>query len=170
MGYDNPIAEIEAAEAYVPQLECMEQYGPYVYFIRHGEFIKIGSSINPEGRLNQLRRANDGTIKSGISHGEPELVGCYPGSVRDERLLHRQFAHLRVVGEWFKLTEEMGAVAADAGSRQVAVELKISGEDPASPAAYAMFLRRLGPMDRAVDVEAARIHDWGEEMDGLSAA
>jgi hypothetical protein len=65
----------------------------HVYFISFGSFIKIGFSTNLQQRLRALPH--------------DELLATIPGTMRDEKLLHRQFAHLRQQGEWFRKDPEL---------------------------------------------------------------
>lgn len=69
-----------------------------VYFIRCGEFVKIGFSVRPEERLE--------VIQSVMPH-EVVLIGHIPGARRRERELHTRFAHLHHRGEWFRLEPEL---------------------------------------------------------------
>lgn len=65
-----------------------------VYYIRIGEYIKIGTSIRPKARI--------------ASYGVGELLAVEPGDrkIEEERL--RQFAHLRAARrEYFKPAEEL---------------------------------------------------------------
>lgn len=63
-----------------------------VYFVRAGDAIKIGFSINSAGRIAGLQTSN---------HESLELLGTMPGTERDEQRLHAMFQHLRLRGEWF---------------------------------------------------------------------
>lgn len=70
----------------------------WVYFIRGGDFIKIGWSQDPDRRRNDL------------STGSPfklEVIGKVPGSGEDEQSFHRAFSHLRTNGEWFEASPEL---------------------------------------------------------------
>jgi hypothetical protein len=70
--------------------------GPKVYFIRCGDFIKIGFSEQTERRFKSLQTAAAAPLELlGTIHGERELE------------LHRQFAHLRSHGEWFRAAPEL---------------------------------------------------------------
>jgi ParB-like chromosome segregation protein Spo0J len=68
-----------------------------VYFIRSGNLVKIGASIDPEGRLRQIRSANPNA----------ELLAVVPGGFELERELQKKYAHLLREGEWFELTDEL---------------------------------------------------------------
>jgi len=66
-----------------------------VYFIRQGNHVKIGKAGNPRKRFRQLQCANPAPL---------ELLAIIDGPDGHalEKELHRQFAHLRVNGEWFR--------------------------------------------------------------------
>jgi len=69
-----------------------------IYFIECGDFIKIGHSTTPGHRL------------AGIGTGNPYpivLLHVVRGTIRDEKLLHEHFAHLRHRGEWFRRDSEL---------------------------------------------------------------
>lgn len=53
--------------------------------------IKIGYSSNPKSRLPQIR----------CDVPDAVLIGCIPGTVKDEQALHLAFASYRDFGEWF---------------------------------------------------------------------
>jgi hypothetical protein len=71
--------------------------GPYergfIYFLWAGQRIKVGFSSDPAKRV--------GSLKTGI--GDPiRLFLALPGTMGDEKRLHRRLASQRVTGEWFK--------------------------------------------------------------------
>lgn len=69
-----------------------------VYFITDGEAIKIGYSGSAGVRLKALQS----------SHPKPlRILHTIPGSMDDERRLHRQFEHLRIHGEWFRPEQDL---------------------------------------------------------------
>jgi len=59
-----------------------------VYFLRLGSLVKIGFTTNLESRMKVVPHE--------------ELLATMPGTMKDERRLHRQFADLRQTGEWFR--------------------------------------------------------------------
>ena len=66
----------------------------FVYYATSGEgLIKIGTSLDPERRLRAI--------------GCRTLLALEPGGHGTEKRRHRQFAHLRVKGEWFKAAPEL---------------------------------------------------------------
>lgn len=64
-----------------------------VYYIRFGDRIKIGTTTNLANRLTALPF--------------DEVLAVEPGSHFLERSRHKQFAHLRIKGEWFRAEDEL---------------------------------------------------------------
>ena len=76
----------------------------FLYCIANNNgMVKFGFSKNPERRVRSLQTG---------SSEELVLLESIPvpgDRVREyERLLHREFAHLRTRGEWFRITPEDG--------------------------------------------------------------
>ena len=63
-----------------------------VYFIRDGEFVKIGYSDNPKRRMSDLQMANPRKL---------EFLGSFPGGEADEQRLHMVFEQFHIRNEWF---------------------------------------------------------------------
>lgn len=81
-----------------------------VYFIRCEGFVKIGISSDPEQRLKNIQRSGNGTLAPKlIDLTTAEIVVTTPGSFSTESQLHKKFAHLREVGEWFRIDDELTA-------------------------------------------------------------
>jgi hypothetical protein len=78
-----------------------------VYFMRSGDHIKIGTSVNVDARLQEIRKAGSAAFPEGVNVKETILLASIPGSYEQERELHRHFAHLRTVGEWFTAAPEL---------------------------------------------------------------
>ncbi len=72
-----------------------------LYFIRSGQYVKIGVSANPLGRLRQVQTGNP---------IEAELLAVCPGGKDDEAAIHRAFQQHRVSGEWFRATPQLDAL------------------------------------------------------------
>ena len=75
----------------------------YVYFARYWDddrWIKIGFTCNVHRRM----RALDTEPLLVIGTGLPRML---------ERHLHRHFAHLNVIGEWFYATPELSEIVWD---------------------------------------------------------
>lgn len=68
--------------------------GAHLYFIKCGEYIKIGRADNVAQRLSQLRAANPYDV---------ELVYIVEGAGDLEHSLHKQFKDRHHTGEWFRL-------------------------------------------------------------------
>lgn len=64
-----------------------------VYYMRIGDAIKIGVTTNMKARMAQLM--------------PDELLATEPGTDELEKRRHKQFAHLRIRGERFKVTPEL---------------------------------------------------------------
>jgi hypothetical protein len=75
-----------------PDLERSTRLGS-VYFVRLGDRVKIGFSAHLRKRMEVIPHE--------------EFLGRIPGTMRDEKNLHRRFAHLRTTGEWFKADDEL---------------------------------------------------------------
>jgi hypothetical protein len=83
----------------------------YVYFIKCGDYVKIGKSKDPESRLKTLKRPNDSTISpNGLDLSDAELLGYIPGGSFLESSLHQQLYNQRVAGEWFRLETHVAQV------------------------------------------------------------
>lgn len=65
----------------------------WTYFISDGDLIKIGFSIRPRRRVNQVAREIGKPVKT---------LAVVPISVAGEYETHQRFAHLREKGEWFR--------------------------------------------------------------------
>lgn len=67
---------------------------PYVYFIynRDEETIKIGKSVYPGSRLQELQR---------MTKSKLELLKCIKGGRQEEKEHHERFSDFRIHGEWF---------------------------------------------------------------------
>jgi len=139
-------------------LSTFPELGPFVYYIQCGSFIKIGTSINPESRVAQLRRGGK-AIRPSLWVGNPRLIAYLPGNVSKERELHREFAHARDNGEWFVINEELVEHVEDVQQQQCLMELDVhvkyrdrmveSGAWPATDADLgAMYQQHLATKDR----------------------
>lgn len=67
--------------------------GEVVYYMRLGNRVKIGYTSDLPGRMSAIQ--------------PEELLVTEPGGRALELVRHGQFAHLRVVGEWFKWAEPL---------------------------------------------------------------
>lgn len=81
-----------------------------VYFIRCEDYVKIGLSTDPENRLRAIKRSGNGTLAPKlIDLTTAEIVATEPGGHYTESQLHKKFDHLRHVGEWFRVDDELTA-------------------------------------------------------------
>lgn len=74
------------------------KYGGIVYFARRGQKVKIGTTTDPEKRVAELERM------AGAPFDDVVLV---TGGTELEGRLHEMFDHLRGVGEWFRIDNEL---------------------------------------------------------------
>lgn len=69
-----------------------------IYFIKQGEYVKIGFTNRFKTRLNQLQ------VSSPI---KLEVLGIIDGDKNDEQRLHNKFKHIASNGEWFIYCDEL---------------------------------------------------------------
>lgn len=70
-----------------------------VYFIRAGNYVKIGSTTgNIQKRIREMQVAN---------YEQLELMRVVSGGVSKERWIHEKFSSCRKRGEWFRLTSKL---------------------------------------------------------------
>lgn len=75
--------------------------GVMVYFVSTtAGMVKIGSAVDVLARLGELQVGSPVTLA---------LLGVIDGGRLREKQIHKQFAHLRVRGEWFRGTPELSA-------------------------------------------------------------
>jgi hypothetical protein len=77
----------------------------HVYFIRFGQRVKIGFTTNWRRRLSALPY--------------DEILALMPGTMLDEKRCHAAFAHLRDVGEWFRVAPDLLAFVASLSQESV---------------------------------------------------
>jgi hypothetical protein len=92
------LAEVQAADraaepVIVDVVKRDVKLDGYVYFIRFSDRIKIGWSSDPTHRLRNLPH--------------DEVMAIIPGTMADEQGYHKQFAELRVHGEWFRAEQDL---------------------------------------------------------------
>lgn len=70
----------------------------YIYYVRRGDgAVKIGTTCDVESRMKNLAR----------QHGYLVLLAQHGGTRRTERILHSEFADIRLEGEWFRYTGDL---------------------------------------------------------------
>lgn len=70
-----------------------------VYYVRLGNRVKIGFSTDFVSRMSVVPHES--------------ILFTKPGTLADERLEHKRFAHLRTSGEWFQADPELMAYITD---------------------------------------------------------
>ena len=69
-----------------------------IYFIKQGDYVKIGFTNRFKTRLNQLQ------VSSPI---KLEVLGIIEGNKNDEKNMHEKFKHISTNGEWFIYCDEL---------------------------------------------------------------
>lgn len=84
--------------------------GTLVYFVRVGDSgpIKIGRSVDVGQRVATFQTAN---------HLPLRVLATLPGGAAVERVVHGQFFHLRINGEWFRPDLELLEFIRELGGR-----------------------------------------------------
>lgn len=75
----------------------------FVYFMKMGDYIKIGWSAWPESRRASLQTSTPYDII---------ILGAFPGPQQSEGIVHRLFAMHRHKGEWFRIAPSLVAFIA----------------------------------------------------------
>lgn len=97
-----------SVRAMKPQKVSSRPKGDVVYFLRAGEFIKVGKATgSARNRVSQLKTGCPFKI---------EIMATVPGGYELERSIHRRFQSSRAHGEWFHATQELIAFVAEIGS------------------------------------------------------
>lgn len=105
--------EAEDPEAFLQETFFVDQYikrmeyETFVYFIEAGDYIKIGYSRDPIGRLSQIRKGGGTKAPDGLDTSNARVLAVEQGTQMDESNLHRRFAEHRVTGEWFQKNERL---------------------------------------------------------------
>ena len=90
----------------------------YIYFLRCGDYVKIGSSYSPETRISQLKKENDVTLRpKGLKMDDAVCIGWVQGARSLERDLHQALNNSTENGEWFrwkpKVQDVVNAIISD---------------------------------------------------------
>lgn len=86
-----------------------------VYFIKAGDYVKIGYSKNPAQRLKTLSKANDSTVRpADCDLSEAKIVGTVAGGHELESHYHRLARDWHVCGEWYAWNEELETIVREA--------------------------------------------------------
>lgn len=78
----------------------------YVYFIRHADYVKIGRSANPEGRLAELQTGAPNKLWLLLK------IKCRSElhATETERQVQQLFKFCRYRGEWYRISGVMKVV------------------------------------------------------------
>jgi hypothetical protein len=89
-----------ASDAYIEKsMEyARKREAAVVYFLRCGNFVKIGYSYDPRKRIEKIQI---------WSPHDCELMGIAAGGPALEKTLHKEFSADRHRGEWFRLTDRL---------------------------------------------------------------
>lgn len=83
----------------------------YVYFIKCGNYVKIGKSKDPRIRFKEVTKPGTSTLHpKDIDFSKAELLGYVPGDYHLESYLHSELNSHRVAGEWFRHETHVSAV------------------------------------------------------------
>ena len=96
------------ANALLDVLEHHTKHSEQVYFVKAGNVVKIGRSLNPKARLKALQKDKGQTIIPEVADMEnAEIVWTFPGGRKAESVMHHNFRKYRVAGEWFRWSREI---------------------------------------------------------------
>lgn len=101
-----------------------------VYFLRVGDFVKIGVSRDARKRAYTIVHAlsRNGAPDAAITQPAPaQIIALVPGDRATEAAFHVAFESLRVQGEWFRMDEIFTWL-------QIKVDSAVSWEPPIIPA------------------------------------
>lgn len=88
----------------IPALQICDKTDPrpgWIYYIACSETtrLKIGyTSGDVSKRLKALQTGSAGKLR---------LIAMHPGTQANERNIHNEFAHKRIHGEWFEMSEDL---------------------------------------------------------------
>ena len=88
----------ESVRVLASEMRRLHRPVPGVYFVRSGDFIKIGFASNLDTRKRELQCGNPTEI---------ELLATLPGPRSLEKRLHSLFAQHREGGEWFRVNDRL---------------------------------------------------------------
>lgn len=92
----NEIEQLKLQKFYNKDIPPLSPQGT-IYFLRAEHIVKIGHTFGG-GRKTELQVGNPTELK---------VMRMIPGSRKQEKWLHKQFAALHIRGEWFNFCEEM---------------------------------------------------------------
>lgn len=80
-----------------PALSRLRRHG-FVYFVRAGDFIKIGFAVDVQRRIASLQTGSPMPLT---------LLATTPGTLDSERAYHKRFDELWERGEWFRAVDPL---------------------------------------------------------------
>lgn len=112
---------LQSAAFEAQRLPKTEKTWCYIYFVRSGDAVKIGRSVDPPQRIRELQTTHA---------AELVLLAYVAAHVALEGAIHQRFEHLRTrrTGEWFRLESDL--VAFIALIQQGANPVALLFEDP----------------------------------------
>jgi T5orf172 domain len=125
----------------------------HVYFIRVGDYIKIGWSTRPMNRLRQFQTSHP---------DELDIMGTIKGQRSLEGKIHKRFSKTRVRGEWF----EVDGPLLDYIDKYT-IERKPFYEPKLSPEARTMIVK-LTRLRNAHDAESPMGHTCSNLMEQIT--
>lgn len=115
-------------------------YRKYIYIAGEpgGTIIKIGRSVSPQARVDELRKPGYALTPDEVDRAKLELLAWWRGDNRTERWLHRRFRNQRIAGEWFSID----IAAVDAAIRSQPASYRTGGWlDPGPPLKRTLAIR-----------------------------
>ncbi len=91
---EDGLAKLEQQAQEAAERKEMEKYGAVVYYAEAWGHIKIGTTLNVEARMVDLKAT---------------CLATEPGSYDVEKQRHHQFAHIRAIGEYFHPSDDLTA-------------------------------------------------------------
>lgn len=70
----------------------------FLYFIKAGDRVKIGTSNDVDKRIKQIQTGNPDTV---------EKLAEFEGFAERESGIHKELSDIRIRGEWFKFGEKI---------------------------------------------------------------
>ncbi len=80
-----------------------------LYFIRSGDYVKVGTSRFPSKRLEQLQTGNP---------EDTYIIAEFPEQAFKEFPLHKYLSHLHIRGEWYRYTSEIDEIISTLTQRE----------------------------------------------------
>lgn len=139
--------------------------GPFVYFIKSGDTIKIGCSKTPDLRADQVRRGVGKAVQpsAGIAD-HPKLLAYGPGGYEKESEYHARFAAQLDRGEWFHESPELTVLIHETARTQARLEVEYQN------AYYQLRVDTHGWPARTFDLDALTDAQFESNLNSEAAA